>query len=131
MYFLTAQHVVQLNRQFMAEANEHFAILFYGVLQGCVERIQTILFGEELFPDIYEKAAGLMYCLITRTPFENGNKRTGVAAALTFLEMNGIVVEVDVDESIEFTSRIADSQVNMSEVANWLKSNTREISYRV
>src|SRR3989304_8034414 len=102
MYFLTVSYIVRLNKQLMTEANEHFAVLFYGTLEGCVEKVQLILFDVELYQGIYEKAAALMECIIVRSPFENGNKRTGIAAALTFLEMNGVIADVDVDESVKF-----------------------------
>ena len=131
MYFLTAEYVIRLNRQFMEGANEHFAVLFFGTLEGCIEKIQRILFGVELHPDIYEKAAALMHCIITRSPFENGNKRTGMAAALTFLEMNGIVVDINFAEGVELSKRIANSQVGIAEIANWLRAHTRPFVYRV
>jgi death-on-curing protein len=115
----------------MEESNEHFAILFLGTLEGCIEKIQRILFGIELHPDLYEKAAALMHCLITRSPFENGNKRTGMAAALTFLEMNGIIIDIEVNEGIEFTRKIANSQVDIAEITTWLKAHTRPFVYRV
>jgi len=131
MYFLTTEYVIRLNRQFMEESKEHFSVLFLGMLEGCVEKIQRILFGVELYPDIYDKAAALMHCIITRSPFENGNKRTGTAAALTFLEMNGIIIDIEEEESIEFTKGIANSQFDIAEIASWLKSHIRPLGYCV
>lgn len=129
MYYLTTDAVIRLNKQLMIEANEHFAVLFHGTLEGCVEKAKQVLYGVETYQDIYEKAAALLHCIIARSPFENGNKRTGIAAALTFLEMNGIAVLIDVEESKQLTLRIAESSVGIPEIARWLRAHTKQPSY--
>ena len=41
--------------------------------------------GNELYPDIFDKASQLCYSLIENHPFVDGNKRIGVL----FLKVNG------------------------------------------
>src|ERR687892_584609 len=48
--------------------------------------------GEWLHRDHYEMAAAYAYHLCQNHPFIDGNKRTALAAALVFLELNGITI---------------------------------------
>jgi death-on-curing protein len=48
--------------------------------------------GEWLHGDHYAMAAAYAYHLCQNHPFVDGNKRTALAAALVFLELNGITI---------------------------------------
>ena len=48
--------------------------------------------GEWLHRNIYEMAAAYAFHISQNQPFSDGNKRTGLACALAFLELNGIAV---------------------------------------
>ncbi len=47
-------------------------------------------YGQELYPDIYDKAAILCYLIIKNHPLSNGNKRMGIISMLLFLEKNNV-----------------------------------------
>ncbi|MEA3377124.1 MAG: type II toxin-antitoxin system death-on-curing family toxin [Chloroflexota bacterium] len=59
-----------------------------GLLESAVPRPQASFDGEELYPDLWTKAAALMQSLIKNHPFVIGNKRTAVTATGVFLELN-------------------------------------------
>ena len=40
-------------------------------------------------------AAGYLYHIVQNHPFLDGNKRTGAAAAIIFLDVNGVEIEAD------------------------------------
>lgn len=46
-----------------------------------------------LHPDLFSMAAAYAFHLSENQPFLDGNKRTGLAAALVFLELNGIEIK--------------------------------------
>ena len=46
--------------------------------------------GEFLHADIFQQAAAYAYHLCQNHPFLDGNRRTALAAALVFLDLNGI-----------------------------------------
>ena len=50
-------------------------------------------------------------------PFIDGNKRTGLDAALVFLELNGISIEAPDDELTELVLGVAVGAVSKSAVA--------------
>ena len=71
-----------------------------GLLHAAVLRPQTSVFGEDAYPDLWEKAAALMHSLVLGHPLVDGNKRLGWAAAVAFLEDNGETLDYqDVDEA--------------------------------
>ena len=47
------------------------------------------LFGEEIYPGLFLKAAIYMHGFATRQFFADGNKRTAYLTTSTFLEING------------------------------------------
>ena len=49
--------------------------------------------GEFLHRDLYEMTAAHAFHLRQNHPFVDGNKRTGLASALVFLELNGIPID--------------------------------------
>ena len=57
--------------------------------------------------DLAQQAA-LLLCGIAETqPFMDGNKRTALVVALTFLELNGFVVDLSEDDLSELMYEIA------------------------
>jgi death on curing protein len=46
--------------------------------------------GEDLYPEIEDKAAALMHSLVTNRPFVDGNKRVGTHACLLLLMVDGV-----------------------------------------
>lgn len=61
-----------------------------GLLESAVQSIYASFNGKELYPSKQEKGAKLGYTLISNHAFVDGNKRIGMYAMLTFLEVNGI-----------------------------------------
>ena len=71
-----------------------------GQLHAAVLRPQTTAFGDDAYPDLWQKAAALMQSILIGHPLVDGNKRLGWAAAVAFLEDNGEILEYrDVDEA--------------------------------
>jgi death-on-curing protein len=61
-----------------------------GLLQSALAMPQASLGQEWLHRDLYEMAAAYAYHISQNQPFFDGNKRTALACALVFLELNGI-----------------------------------------
>jgi prophage maintenance system killer protein len=55
--------------------------------------------------------------------FNDGNKRTAVSATATFLQMNGIALEVDEDELVAFAVRVANEKVANQDIAKFLRGH--------
>jgi len=58
-------------------------------LDYLLDAIQAKMFGNEMYPTISDKAGLYMFNIISNHIFQDGNKRTGLESALSFLELNG------------------------------------------
>jgi death-on-curing protein len=97
------------------------------VLHSAVKRPYLILFGEEQFPSLLDKAAATMYSVAAHHIFGDGNKRTAVRATEMFLEANGIQATWDDKEIADFVLRIAKNEVEIAEIALWLEERSEEM----
>jgi death-on-curing protein len=94
------------------------------VLHSAVKRPYLILFGEEQFPTLIEKAATTMYSIAAHHIFSDGNKRTSIRATGMFLEANGIRATWDETEVADFVLSIAKGELAIEDIALWLENNT-------
>ena len=65
----------------------------HGLLQSALAMPGASFGGELLHRDLYEMAAAYAFHLCQNHPFVDGNKRTGLASALVFLELNGVSID--------------------------------------
>ena len=90
-----------------------------------IEAVQATVFGQELYPSIHDKAAVYMHSIISNHVFQDGNKRTGLEAALLFLELNNhrINPNLNNDALYDFTMQVADGSLSLDEVREWFHTN--------
>ena len=91
-----------------------------GLLESALAACYATFDGKELFPSKEEKAARLCTGLISNHAFVDGNKRIGVYVMLTFLEVNGIRLQVTDEELIEIGLSIAQSNMQYDELLQWI-----------
>lgn len=75
---------------------------------------------EELYPGLVAKASALCYGLISNHAFQDGNKRIGVLATLTFLDINGVEVEATNEDLIELGRQVASGEMALEQVSEWI-----------
>jgi len=75
-------------------------------------------------PDLPALAASYAAGIIANHPFVDGNKRTGFAAAATFLDRNGFELTATEAEATRMTLGLAASQVTEDQYAARLRDNT-------
>lgn len=97
------------------------------VLQATVKRPYLILFGEEQFPTIIDKASATLYGIAAHHVFGDGNKRTAIRATELFLEANGYRVIWEQEIVREYVLKIAQGHIEIEEVAEWLAQFVEEI----
>lgn len=96
------------------------------VLASAVKRPFLIVFGEEQFPGMMQKAAALFHSLAAHHVFVDGNKRTASRAVQRFLEENGYRVTWKADEMEAFALKVAKHEAEIEEIAEWLEANSEE-----
>lgn len=96
------------------------------VLKSAVRRPYIILFGEEQFPTLIDKAAATLYSIAAHHIFVDGNKRTAIRATEIFLEANGFQVNWDEKEVRAFVLNIAKGSIEIEQVSDWLAGHVEE-----
>ncbi|HVW25382.1 MAG TPA: type II toxin-antitoxin system death-on-curing family toxin [Polyangiaceae bacterium] len=88
--FLALEEILELHREVLDRWGGADGIRDQGLLESAIAMPSARMYGEYLHEDCFHMAAAYAFHIAENQPFLDGNKRTGVAAALTFLEMNGI-----------------------------------------
>nr|WP_203599826.1 type II toxin-antitoxin system death-on-curing family toxin [Streptomyces sp. SID10853] len=78
-----------------------------GLLESAVHRPSASMFGQEAYPDLFDKAASLLQSLAINHPFIDGNKRTAWVSCVVFLAMNGVQLRPDIDAAERLVVAVA------------------------
>ena len=90
--FLELEDVLQIHEEQLAAYGGAAGIRDQALLESAAAMPQAS-FGEEyLHEDLSHMAAAYAFHIAQNQPFLDGNKRTGLVAALVFLDLNGITV---------------------------------------
>jgi len=105
-----------------------FYVRDLGLLEGCLARPKTTLFGDEAYPSLSDKAAALMHSVATTHPLIDGNKRTSWALMITFLAVNGFDVVSNPDDGFSFVLSVATDSLEVSAISQWIASRMKPIT---
>jgi death-on-curing protein len=117
---LDVRLICQLHSIAIEETGGMDGIRDQGLLESAVNGPFQTFDGQSIYPSLESKAAWLCYALIKNHPFVDGNKRIGILAMLTFLELNGILLEVSDDELIRLGLGVADGSISSSDLLEWV-----------
>jgi death on curing protein len=125
---LTISDVIEINRRMIAEFGGLFFdyndnLLEPGALEHALIEIESSLFGEELYPDIFQKAGLIAWRINIGHIFFDGNKRTSMEACRLFLEQNNYILKID-NELVEIALRIAKHEIGFDTFVEWLRIKT-------
>lgn len=82
-------------------------------------------FGDEDFhPSLSEKAAVLCVRLARNHPLPDGNKRLAWTSTVTFLAINGIELNAEPDDAVEFMLAVAAGTIEVRHVTEWITTHS-------
>lgn len=90
--FLTVESVAAIHRMQLEEFGGSPGIRDQTLLESAVSQASASFGGRFLHQDLFEMAAAYLFHIVQNHPFVDGNKRAGLASALTFLHVNGLDV---------------------------------------
>lgn len=99
----------------------------YGLLESALARPQASVFGQDAYPDVWQKAAALMESLARNHGLVDGNKRIAWYATWVFLHLNGHPLDprFDVDEAERFVLAVCQGALDMPKIAEQLPGFAR------
>lgn len=122
--FLTLDQVLALHDDQVALYGGSSGIRDLGLLQSAIGTVSATFGGVFLHETIFEMAAAYLFHVSRNHPFLDGNKRTGLAAALTFLDMNDVEIAADDNELFDLALGVAESRVSKAEVAVFFQQHS-------
>jgi death on curing protein len=90
--FLTLAEIIEIHADQIHRYDGQAGLRDLALLESALAQPEASFAGEWLHGDHYAMAAAYAYHLCQNHPFIDGNKRAALAAALVFLELNGITI---------------------------------------
>lgn len=127
---LSFEEVREIQRQAIEATGGTLGLLHPEVIESAILRPYQAVFGEELYPSPFDKAAALAQTIAHDHPFCDANKRTATLVAREFLRRNGYYLPLEeyVDEAEEIILHLATSQIDWQEFSAWLEEHARPLS---
>lgn len=123
MRYLSLQEVISLHALLIAQSGGSSGLRDRGALESAVAQPEASFGGEELYPNLANKAAALGHSLIQNHPFVDGNKRVGHAAMEVFLLLNGNELDASVDEQEKIIIEVASGKISRIELSKWISKH--------
>jgi death-on-curing protein len=98
----------------------------WGLLESAVHRPQSLVFGQEAYPDPHTKAASLLESLTRNHQLLDGNKRLGVRAVALCYGYNRYALRIpDAVEGDRFIRSVAAGEYPPPKIAEVLSGRVR------
>ena len=125
LFFLTLEEVLAIHHDQIERYGGMAGIRDVGLLESALAAPQAG-FGDQYFHrDALEMAAAYLYHLVQNHPFIDGNKRVGAAAALTFLELNGIKTKIPSQALVDLVLSVAQGTLEKNAIAVFFNAHVR------
>lgn len=124
--FLTKEEVISAHYFLMKKMKDadQAGVKDHGLLESAVHRPRQSVFGEDAYPNLFEKAAALLESLVKNHCFHNGNKRTAYLVTKSFLILNGQHLRMERTYAVEFIVDIATGIHSLETAAHILKEHS-------
>ena len=124
--FLTLAEVIEVHVDQIRRYGGQSGLRDLGLLQSALAQPQAFFAGQWLHNDLYAMSAAYAYHLCLNHPFVDGNKRTALASALVFLELNGISLLDPRGRLKDAMFRMASGKMGKEEFARLIKKLPRQ-----
>ncbi len=126
-HFVTVDDVLYIHRREIERAGGDPGVRDFGLVESSTAAAQATFEGEWLHEDLFAMAGAYVAAFVQNHPFVDGNKRTGTAAALTFLSLNGYeLTEEHAGELADVILQFVTHEIDRDEVVEYLRSHAHE-----
>jgi death-on-curing protein len=128
--FLTLAEVIEVHADQIRRYGGQSGVRDFGLLESALAQPEASFAWEWLHKTLYEMAAAYAYHLCQNHPFVDGNKRTALASALVFLEMNGVNLMDPSGLLKDAMLQVASGKMSKSELAEVLRKLPKQTPKR-
>jgi death-on-curing protein len=119
--WLLEETIIAIYHRQIAEHGGGEGLRDEGLLSSALARPQNLFAYGQPSADLAALAAAYAYGLARDHPFVDGNKRTALVAARTFLLLNGANLEAGQDEKFLTFQRLAEGSLTEDDLAHWIR----------
>jgi death-on-curing protein len=123
--YVEIDEVYLIHQTIIKRAGTKASVRDFSLLHSAVERPKASYSGQDLYPNVFAKAAALLQSLCLNHPFTDGNKRTVWLSSKRFLHLNGYHLSAKRKEAVEFMVYVDNEKPPVSEIAVWLKAHSK------
>ncbi len=123
--FLSVDDVLYLHAAQIGLYGGHGGVRDMGLLESAVAQPRAEFGGEQSHEFPFGMAAAYLFHIVRNHPFLDGNKRTGLVAALVFLDLNGVELKAPSGSLYDMTLAVAAGRAGKPEVAEFLRAHAR------
>lgn len=118
--WVRSQAVVAIHARQIAEHGGEPGIRDANLMESALARPRNLhAYGEG--SSLASLAAAYAFGIAKNHPFNDGNKRTAMVVALTFLRINGLALEAGAEERYSRFEAIASGRIGERALAQWLE----------
>jgi death-on-curing protein len=119
--WLLEETLIAIHHRQIAEHGGGEGLRDEGLLASALAPPQNLLAYGEPPPDLPSLAAAYAYGIARNHPFVDGNKRTALVAARTFLILNGVDLDATQDDKALTFLSLAEGAISEEELAEWIR----------
>lgn len=123
--FLTLAEVLSIHEDRIRRYGGSSGVREMGLLESAIGNAEATFGGQFLHVTLFEMAATYLYGICRNHPFIDGNKRTALACALAFLQLNDLTITCGEDELYDLVIGVAEGRVSKAAVAVFFERHAR------
>jgi len=121
--YVSLEEILRLHFQIIEDFGGSHGVKDEGRLKPVANAPQQILFNQEQYPSLCDKAAVYLRNIIGDHPFVDGNERTALALCGVFLARNGIELKAKPKDLELFTIQVTTDHLDIDKISEWLTAH--------
>jgi death on curing protein len=123
--FLTRDDVLYIHQDQIARYGGDAAVRDTGLLDSAIAQPSGTFGGQWLHEFPHGMAAAYAFHLVSNHPFVDGNKRTGFASALSFLDLNEYRLQADRQAGEQIVLAVAQGLLSKDRVIDFFRQHVQ------
>lgn len=128
IFFLSIEQVRQIHIDQIKKYGGSREVRDFSLLESALSQAEVGFDGEFLHKSLFEMAAAYVFHIVKNHPFIDGNKRSGIVTALTFLIFNGYELQCSDEELEFFVLEIAQGRIGKPEISLFFEEKSVKLN---
>ena len=127
MKYVSANDIVAVHDAIVKATGGKLGVREPGLLLSIAEKPKANFGMNDLYPDIYSKAASIYESICNYHVFIDGNKRTAVIVLYRYLYINGYDLLADNKSIDSYTMFVVNNKPELTDIAHWIKEHSKKV----